>query len=182
MFSLGLRDTTRCPDITEQIEAESCSHPAVCSTAPRECGPPSSQQTLFFLSPLPPSPLLALFLPSTVSFIPRTSRLFSRLFSFSVFFLCCPDFWLRWVTPNLTPADWTWTSQPRHSSQSSTRPPLPVPTAENPAATYTGATSPRPRGWRTLCSSFPLFTGSTILASASRGRKNDATNYNCLPE
>lgn len=94
------------PDITEQIEAESCSYPAVCSAAPRECGLlPSSQQTIHLS--LSPSPSLYFPLPA-VFHIPQRLFLFppsiQPSLSFSLAFL--PHSLLACAlqaTPDLTP-------------------------------------------------------------------------------
>lgn len=62
------------PDITEQIEAESCSYPAVCSAAPRECALlPSSQLSIS----LPLSPPCSLYFP-----LPAVFHIPHRLFLF----------------------------------------------------------------------------------------------------
>lgn len=62
------------PDITEQIEAESCSYPAVCSATPRECALlPSSQLSIS----LPLSPPCSLYFP-----LPAVFHIPHRLFLF----------------------------------------------------------------------------------------------------
>lgn len=116
------------PDITEQIEAESCSYPAVCSAAPRECGLlPSSQQTIS----LSPSLLLALFSSSSrlscttetlpfSSIDPAVPFLFSRLSPLPSSYTASWPVLQSQATPDLTPPGRN--SQPCHSSQSSTRP------------------------------------------------------------
>lgn len=111
------------PDITEQIEAESCSYPAVCSAAPRECGLlPSSQQTIS----LSPSLLLALFSSSSrlscttetlpfSSIDPAVPFLFSRLSPLPSSYTTSWPVLQSQATPDLTPPGRN--SQPCHSSQ-----------------------------------------------------------------
>lgn len=78
------------PDITEQIEAESCSYPAVCSAAPRECGAflPSSQQTISLSPSLLYFPLPAVFhVPQRLFLFPPSIQ---PSLSFSLAFLPSP--------------------------------------------------------------------------------------------
>lgn len=103
------------PDITEQIEAESCSYPAVCSATPRECALlPSSQLSIS----LPLSPPCSLYFP-----LPAVFHIPHRLFLFPSIDPTVPFLFSR-LSPQVT-----GDTNPTQSFQSvihST--PLPLPT------------------------------------------------------